>query len=344
MEHGTKTFEAWSRRRWLGATSALVGSVMASTAQGASSTATASLPSWREGPAREAVLTMLNKVVQEGSTTYVPPADRHAVFALDGALIPEKPLGVFLQLRTALGSAMRTRPELAGQPNVQALLDGDVAWFVTRGGTRAAYELMADLHEGLSVDRMVYEVAQFLNLADHPTLKRSFRTVAYQPMLELLAALREAQFSCWLVTAGPLAYARGVGGAMFGMRAPQCIGSRLGTRLDLSLERSRLVYTGRLESLNDRDQRPAHIDLHIGQRPLLTVGSVAAAADLAMLRYGQERNGPSLQLLVQHDDAEREFAYEEPDGASLGMARRYGFQVVSIKRDWASVFAPMVGG
>lgn len=350
MADGTKPLEAWSRRRWL----ATMGTV-AATSMGAASgtgvaatasspTSPASLPSWRDGPTRDAVRKLLAQVTQEGSSAHVPVADRHAVFALDGALMPERPSGVFLQLRTALGNAMRTRPELIGQPDVQALLSGDLSWFASRGGARTAWELMADLHEGLSVDRMVFEVAQFLELAEHPTLKRPFRSVAYPPMLELLSALREAQFTCWLVTTGPMAYARGVGGAMFGMRAPQCIGSRLATRLDLSLERSRLVYTGRLESVNDREQRPAHIDLHLGQRPVLAVGSIGSASDLAMLRYSQERNGPSLQCLVHHDDAEREFAYDEADGASLGMARRYGFQVISMRRDWASVFAPVAGG
>ncbi|HYW11203.1 MAG TPA: hypothetical protein VE871_04580, partial [Longimicrobium sp.] len=54
-------------------------------------------------------------------------------------------------------------------------------------------------------------------------------------------------------------------------------------------------------------------------------------------------DGPSLQLLVNHDDAAREFAYAEKDGASLQAARRFGFVVVSMRDDWKQIFPPSPG-
>ena len=64
-----------------------------------------------------------------------------------------------------------------------------------------------------------------------------------------------------------------------------------------------------------------------------------------MLEYSQGAAGeghrhPSLQLLVNHDDSTREFAYGEKDNASLTAAREHGWQVVSIKSEWRVVFAP----
>ena len=44
--------------------------------------------------------------------------------------------------------------------------------------------------------------------------------------------------------------------------------------------------------------------------------------------------------MINHDDAVREFAYDEKDGASLAAARAHGWQVVSMRDDWAVVFAP----
>ncbi len=57
-----------------------------------------------------------------------------------------------------------------------------------------------------------------------------------------------------------------------------------------------------------------------------------------MLNYSQGRSGPSLQLLVNHDDEKREFAYAEADNASLNAAKANGWVVVSIKSGWKSVF------
>jgi lysophospholipase L1-like esterase len=62
-----------------------------------------------------------------------------------------------------------------------------------------------------------------------------------------------------------------------------------------------------------------------------------------MLRWSQSGDRPSLQLLVLHDDAEREMAYGEPLNESLDAAKKYGWQVVRIAEDWSRVFAkPLV--
>jgi hypothetical protein len=61
--------------------------------------------------------------------------------------------------------------------------------------------------------------------------------------------------------------------------------------------------------------------------------------DLAMLRYTS-----GLRLLIHHDDAEREVAYDRefrlsPLSEALDKAADYGITVVSMKRDWKTVFA-----
>jgi hypothetical protein len=66
-----------------------------------------------------------------------------------------------------------------------------------------------------------------------------------------------------------------------------------------------------------------------------------------MLAWATGGVGPSLALLVEHDDAEREFSYAgkaetfaetEP---ITDVARRLGWTVVSMAQDWETVFAPL---
>ena len=59
-----------------------------------------------------------------------------------------------------------------------------------------------------------------------------------------------------------------------------------------------------------------------------------------MLRFCAQPGHSSLALVVGHDDAEREFAYEAGAEDALALARTNAWTVASIKNDWQTVFAP----
>jgi hypothetical protein len=76
---------------------------------------------------------------------------------------------------------------------------------------------------------------------------------------------------------------------------------------------------------------------HIGRRPILVAGN--SNGDIQMLEYAEHPSRPSLSLLVNHDDEEREFAYTAGAEKSLDLAKERGWVVVSVKNDWANVFS-----
>ena len=57
-----------------------------------------------------------------------------------------------------------------------------------------------------------------------------------------------------------------------------------------------------------------------------------------MLQFAEHPDRPALQLLLLHDDADREFDYTAGADASLERAEAEGWTVVSVKNDWATVF------
>ena len=81
------------------------------------------------------------------------------------------------------------------------------------------------------------------------------------------------------------------------------------------------------------------IDLHIGRIPIFVAGNVRSGGDIGQLTYSQTNELPNFQLLINHDDDVREFAYTEKDNASLDAAISGGWNVVSIKNDWGTVFS-----
>ncbi|MEZ4769489.1 MAG: hypothetical protein R2844_13805 [Caldilineales bacterium] len=58
-----------------------------------------------------------------------------------------------------------------------------------------------------------------------------------------------------------------------------------------------------------------------------------------MLQYVEGNPRSSLCLLVNHDDAEREFNYTAGAEDAVKMATERGWVVVSMKQDWRTVFS-----
>ena len=58
-----------------------------------------------------------------------------------------------------------------------------------------------------------------------------------------------------------------------------------------------------------------------------------------MLEFCGTTPTPSLRLLLLHDDADREFDYTAGAEQALEVAEKQNWTVVSMKDDWAQVFA-----
>ena len=56
-------------------------------------------------------------------------------------------------------------------------------------------------------------------------------------------------------------------------------------------------------------------------------------------RFAGGKDRPALRLLVLHDDPEREFDYVKGAEHALEQAKTHGWTVISLKNDWATVFA-----
>src|SRR5260221_3273852 len=67
------------------------------------------LPSWNDGPNKQAIISFVEKVTKEGSPDFVPLPERIATFDNDGTLWCEKPLPV--QLYFALDRVKQLAPE-----------------------------------------------------------------------------------------------------------------------------------------------------------------------------------------------------------------------------------------
>ena len=304
------------------------------------------LPSWNPGAAKQAILAYVAKVTRPGPA-FVPPAERIAVFDNDGTLWSEQPIyNQFAYAMARVKALVAKDPSLREKPAFAAVADGDRA-AIAKLDDRSLMEVAVAAQAGLTPEAHQALVTAWLREARHPRFAVPYTALTYQPQLELLAYLRGVRFRTYIVSGGEVQFMRAFTQSAYGVPPEQVIGTSLKTRFAVQDGEPALTYLPELESLDDGPGKPSNIALHIGRAPLIAVGN--SDGDLQMLPYSEGSARPSLQILVHHDDAVREFAYDRASSIgrldkALDEAAARGWTVVSMKRDWRTVFAAKGAG
>jgi phosphoserine phosphatase len=301
------------------------------------------LPSWRAGRARDAVVAFLDDAAE------IPVADRFACFDNDGTLWCERPSYVQLDFFIdALRARLTDDPDLGHRPEFAALLRGDAAAVGEFGLERIALALTS-LFEGMAPRDFTAKAREFMDRATHPTMGRRVRTTVYQPMLELLAELRRRDFAIAIVTGGGTEFVRAISHDLYDV-PPEAVVDTL-IKYEFVREddgRPGLRRTASIEGdANEGAAKVTNIQTQLGRRPILAGGN--SGGDREMLEWACSGEGPELALLIDHDDADREFRYvstaqtfaETEPITEVGA--RLGWTVVSMANDWEHVFPPHDG-
>jgi phosphoserine phosphatase len=299
------------------------------------------LPSWNDGAAKRAILGFVAAVTKEGGPDFVPPADRVATFDNDGTLWCEQPVQVQLFFAMDRLKALAERdPTMKERQPFKAFLERDMKTIASLG-KEGAFAFAMATHAGMTADAFDAIARDWFGSARHPKLGRLFKDNAYAPQVELLAFLRDNGFRCFIVSGGGVDLIRAFAEEAYGIPRENVVGSSVKARYELRDDGAAIVKLAELDSFDDREVKPANIYLHIGRRPILAFGN--SDGDLAMMRYAKAGTLPSLALVLHHDDAAREFAYDRefrlsPLSEALDKADEYGITVVSMKDDWNRVF------
>jgi phosphoglycolate phosphatase-like HAD superfamily hydrolase len=299
------------------------------------------LPSWNEGPSKQAIVTFVEKVTKEGSTEFVPVAERIAVFDNDGTLWAEQPMYFqFFFAMDRVKALAPQHPEWKDQEPFASVLKGDIKGALA-GGEKALVELLMSTHTGMTTEEFERIVKDWIATAKHPTLNRPYTECVYQPMVELLAYLRANGFKTYIVSGGGIEFMRPWVEATYGIPPEQVIGSSGKTKFEMRDGKPVLVKLPELGSNDDKEGKPVNINLHIGRRPIAAFGN--SDGDLQMLQWTAAGEGPRFCLYVHHTDADREWAYDRQShigrlDKGLDEANARGWTVVDMKRDWKQVF------
>jgi phosphoglycolate phosphatase-like HAD superfamily hydrolase len=302
------------------------------------------LPSWNDGPAKQAIVAFVERITRDGAPDFVPPAERVAVFDNDGTLWAEQP--VYFQIAFALDEVRRLapqHPDWQEREPFRSVLAGDLKGIMATG-EKGLLDIMAVSHSGMTTADFAKTVADWLATARHPTRNRPYTDLVYQPQIELLAYLRASGVKTFIVSGGGIEFMRVFAEKVYGIPPEQVIGSSGVTKFELGADgKPVLVKEPKVEFVDDGPGKPVGINRFVGRRPILAFGN--SDGDLQMLQWTAAGDGASMMMLLHHDDAEREWAYDRQShigrlDKALAEAGQRGWTVASMKRDWKVVFPP----
>lgn len=324
------------RRALLALAGAALAAPRAARAQGADP-----LPSWTDGPRKRALLDFVAAVTREGTPDFVPPRGRIATFDNDGTLWVEQPAytqAIFVLER--IRALAPQHPQWRQDPLFRAAIAGDMRT-VAAGGTAGLVKLAGAAQAGNSPEEFQRIAAAWLASARDGRWQRPYTSLVYQPMLEVLAFLRANGFTTFIVSGGGVEFIRAFSEQAYGVPPHQVIGSTFALQPGERDGRVILTREPRIDFVDDGPGKPVGIARHIGQRPIAAFGN--SDGDEQMLRYTTEGPGRRFGMIVHHDDAAREYAYDRDShigrlARALDAAPRRGWQVVSMREDWSRIF------
>jgi hypothetical protein len=299
------------------------------------------LPSWNDGPPKQAIVAFVAKVTNADGPDFVPVAERIATFDNDGTLWCEKPF--YVQVVFALDrikALSDAHPDWKEKPPLKAAIEGDLRTILA-GPPRDRLELVAASHAGLSTEEFRRIVEDWMARSRHPRFQRPYTELVYQPMLELMAYLRANGFKTYIVSGGGVEFMRPWTERTYGIPPEQVVGSTIKLKYALRDGQPVLIRLPEIEFIDDNAGKPEGISRAIGRRPIAAFGN--SDGDYEMLRWTTAGPGPRFALIVHHTDADREWAYDRDSlvgrlARALDDAPKYGWLVVDMKKDWRVVF------
>jgi len=295
------------------------------------------LSSWNDGVAKQRIIAFVNAVTDPAGKSYVEPDERIATFDNDGTLWAEKP--IYFQIAFVFRGILEQsdeHPEWSTEMPFRAVVTNDLE-ALKQLSSKDVLTLAFASYPEMTQTQFNAIAEEWLATVKHPRFGVLYKQLIYEPMVDLLAYLRANGFRNYIVSGGGIEFIRAFSKEAYDIPPDQVIGSSLGYEFVHTAEGSDLMRRREVGSINDGPMKPVNIQLHIGMRPILAFGN--SDGDIEMLQYVADGDGERLSLLLEHDDADREYDYSKGAERARETAAEEGWTVVSIKRDFRTVFA-----
>ena len=299
------------------------------------------LPSWNEGPSKQAIINFVKETTYSGSESFIPAKERIVVFDNDGTLWSEQPM--YFQFIFAIDRIKQMAPQHPEWNEIQpfiAVLENDMET-VKKSGIEGLLTLTMATHSGISIEEFEKIVKEWINTARHPKTGKLYSEMVFQPMLEVLDYLRVNGFKTYIVSGGGIDFMRVLTEEVYGIPPEQVIGSYGKYKFEVKDGLTEIAKLPEIDFINDKEGKPIAIHRFIGRRPVAAFGN--SDGDLAMLKWTEAGAGTGLMVYIHHTDSDREWAYDREShigrlDKGLDEANEKGWIVVDMKSDWKYIY------
>ena len=309
-------------------------------------------PSWNpESTSLRELIDFVDACTDEASSDYLDPADRIAVFDMDGTIICEK-APVYIDY-------CMTMYRVLDDPSYDATPEERDAMQQVRDHAYSAGEIYTP--EGVNKDTLVAtafagmtpeEFRDYVvDFADHEyavgfegmTYGQSF----YLPMIEVIEYLKANDFDIWMVSACEREVVRALV-ERFGIPYDHVIatdvpyeasekGNEAADEYTMGKE-EKIVLGAPLDEVEcSRSAKPSAIAREIGKRPVLAFGN--STGDYSMLNYAEGNpEHAGMGFFVVCDDTEREYGSDEKAAEYYTEVEEQGWTPFSMADDWKTIY------
>ncbi len=301
------------------------------------------LPSWNDGPAKAGILEFMRAVTEKNSPDFIEPLERIATFDQDGTILVEQPMYADAQFAyDRIRALAADHPEWQYQFPFNAVLQNNMAALMNLNPEQIK-EVHAAANTGMRVEDYQKMVKAWFFSALHPRFKKPYSQLAYKPMVELIQFLQQNQFCVYIVSGAGQEFIRSYSKEVFGVPVNHIVGTIWKTDYGVVNGKPALIKQAGVLLLDIFKGKPESINMFIGAKPNAAFGN--SIGDKEMLEWTRSGPGKRLAMLVHHDDAEREYAYDAQSKIGkfskdlMDEALRSGWIVISMKNDWKVIFA-----
>lgn len=278
------------------------------------------LPSWNQTEIKQQIVDYM-KVVNEK----IPVEDRVAVFDMDGTISCETPLwpemavmvqGLMDQLAKDSTLIQQTAYQYA-KKLYENPADTTVLNHLVVNGVN--YQDSITMKAFYNVDHEAYVdyARKYLTSTKAPKYNLTYSEQFYQPMLELLELLKANQFQIYIVSGSTEGIIWSICPQTIGLDRSHLIGTRqmMTPVYNKGGEASFVLQKGIFPPKNDGNGKGLNIYSAIGKIPVLAFGNTTG--DFGMFHLASTSKYPHMALMLNHDDAAREYAYEPYHGTAV---------------------------
>ena len=291
----------------------------------------AALDLWNNGTPKKAIVAFVQSVIDPASPHYLPPEKRVATFDMDGTILIEKPMYVVFGFALEqMAAKMAASPAVKENQPFKAVAEKDMDYFQGNVyGTDGLFDVLLYATDGMTDEEYFQALEAYLS-TPHPRFGKSPNELLYSPVVELVAYLKAHEFQVYICSGSDPEFTRIAASDAVGIPPENIIGSMVLTEWNGEAFIRKHAF---IQPVNDEAGKPVNIRNKIGRVPVIAVGN--SRGDLEMLNYSKTA-GHSLQLIVNHDDADREYEYSVDKMKML--CAENDWVEVSMKDDFKTIF------